>query len=170
MSAAIVLALGSNLGDRASTLRAAVREIGEIAGLTELRASSAYESAALKPDGIDADAPEYLNAVITARYPGTPETLLDAVNAIESEHGRERAQRWGDRTLDIDIIVFGTLERTDARLTLPHPRAFTRDFVLAPWLELDPEALLPGHGRVAELLVSTGNTLRLSVGIGEGHR
>jgi len=70
-----------------------------------------------------------------------------------------RAERWGDRTLDIDVVVFGALEQADARLTLPHPRAAERDFVLAPWLDLDPDAVLPGRGLVADLLAAIGSTV-----------
>ncbi|GAA3887193.1 hypothetical protein GCM10022381_31520 [Leifsonia kafniensis] len=156
----VVLALGSNLGDRAATLRAAVREIGELDGVELVAASPLYESAAVKPDGVDTDAPEYLNAVVGIRYRGTPNDLLDAVNRIEAEHGRVRAERWGDRTLDIDLIVVGTLQQGDARLTLPHPRAASRDFVLAPWLDIDPDAEIPGVGRVADLLRAMPNTVR----------
>ena len=71
---------------------------------------------------------------------------------IEQAHGRIRAERWGDRTLDLDIVDFAGLVSSSDRLTLPHPRAFERDFVLKPWLEVDPDAVLPGHGRVADLV------------------
>ncbi|MBC7442079.1 MAG: 2-amino-4-hydroxy-6-hydroxymethyldihydropteridine diphosphokinase [Ramlibacter sp.] len=155
-----LLALGSNLGDRAATLAAAVRELADVPGLDLAGVSPVYESVAVKPDGVDENAPRYLNLVVGIRYDGDPHTLLDAVNAIENDHGRVRAEWWGDRTLDIDIIVFGDLELNDARLTLPHPRAGERDFVLAPWLDLDPEAVLPGHGSVRALLVAVGSTVR----------
>lgn len=156
----VVLALGSNLGDRAETLRAAVREIAALDGAELVAASPVYESAAVKLDGVDTDAPEYLNAVVGIRYRGTPIELLDAVNRIEADHGRVRAERWGDRTLDIDVITFGTLRQNDPRLTLPHPRAAERDFVLAPWLDIDPDAEIPGAGRVADLLGASPNTVR----------
>lgn len=155
--ASVVLALGSNLGDRAATLARATRAITELEGLDLVGVSPVYESAAVKPGGVDPDAPPYLNAVVTARYTGDPYTLLDAVNAIEQDLGRVRAERWGDRTLDIDIIVFGELRQDDERLTLPHPRAWERDFVLVPWLQLDPDAVLPGRGRVDALLANIGD-------------
>jgi 2-amino-4-hydroxy-6-hydroxymethyldihydropteridine diphosphokinase len=158
--AAVVLALGSNLGDRSGTIADAIRALGALPGLDLTGVSSLYESAAVKPNGIDADAPSYLNAVVTARYDGTPAALLDAVNRIEADHGRQRVERWGDRTLDIDIILFGESVISDARLTVPHPRAAERDFVLIPWLEIDAEAVLPGHGRADALLARIHNTVR----------
>ena len=154
-----VLALGSNLGDRRATLTAAVTALEQVPGLDLTGVSPIYESAAVKIGGVDDDAPRYLNLVVGIRYTGGPHTLLDAVNAIEDEHGRVRAERWGDRTLDIDIVVFGELEVHDARLDVPHPRAFERDFVLAPWLDLDPEAVLPGRGAVRSLLAAIGSTV-----------
>lgn len=160
----VVLALGSNLGDRVGTLTQAFREIGDIEGLELTAISPLYESAAVKLTGVDHEAPAYLNAVVTASYTGEPDALLAAVNRIEADHGRERAERWGDRTLDIDIVVFGTLTRADDLLTLPHPRAAERDFVLVPWLEIDPEAEIPGRGRVADLLSGMRTTVRVFAG------
>ena len=78
--------------------------------------------------------------------------LLAFLQAIETRHGRERRERWGDRTLDLDLIAYGRVISSDAILTLPHPRAAERDFVLVPWLTIDPDAELPGHGRVDALL------------------
>jgi len=147
----VVLALGSNLGDRAATLAEAARAIAEIDGLELDAASPVFESAAVKPGGVDQGAPPYLNAVVTAHYTGDPHTLLDAVNTIERDLGRVRTERWGDRTIDIDIIVFGDLQLAEERLTIPHPRAWERDFVLVPWLHLDPDAAIPGRGRVDAL-------------------
>jgi 2-amino-4-hydroxy-6-hydroxymethyldihydropteridine diphosphokinase len=158
--ASVVLALGSNLGDRAATLHAATREIAALDGVDLVASSPLYESAAVKLDGVDTKAPEYLNAVVGINFRGTPTELLDAVNRIEADNGRIRAERWGDRTLDIDLITFGTLQHHDSRLTLPHPRAAVRDFVLAPWLDIDPDAEIPGVGRVADLLSAMPNTVR----------
>lgn len=154
-----VLALGSNLGDRETTLREAVRDIGELDGVTVLRVSGIVETPAVKPEGVDEDAPAYLNAVIAVRSALAPQKLLVALNGIEKVHGRVREVRWGDRTLDIDIVTFGgqVLETDD--LTLPHPRARDRAFVLAPWLDVEPDAVLPGAGRVDELLAATGETV-----------
>ena len=159
----VVLALGSNLGDRAVTLAGAVRDIADLPGATLVMVSPTYESVAVKVDGVDDSAPRYLNSVLTIDYRGDAYELLDAVNAIEAAHGRVRAERWGARTLDIDLIVFGQLIVDDDRLTLPHPRAAERDFVLAPWADIDAEAAIPGHGLVRELLAATGNTVRRAV-------
>ncbi|TFD77213.1 2-amino-4-hydroxy-6-hydroxymethyldihydropteridine diphosphokinase [Cryobacterium sp. Sr8] len=156
----VVLALGSNLGDRAAILVDAARVIADLERLEVAGVSPVFESAAVKPDGVDPAAPPYLNAVVTARYTGDPHELLDAINGIEDAHGRVRTERWGDRTLDIDIIVFGELELSDDRLTIPHPRAWQRDFVLAPWLALDPDAAIPGRGRVDELLAAAASSVR----------
>jgi len=158
-SARVVLALGSNLGDREATLAAAVRDLADLAGFALTGVSPNFESAAVKPDGVDDSSPRYLNSVVTGRYAGEGLDLLTAVNTIEACHGRVRAERWGDRTLDIDIIVVGDLEVDTPRLTLPHPRAWERDFVLAPWLHLDADAVIPGRGLVRDLLAATENTV-----------
>lgn len=155
-----LLALGSNLGDRLATLGAAISDLEQVPGLELTGVSPVYESAAVKVTGVDDQAPRYLNLVVGIRYTGDPHTLLDAVNAIEDEHGRVRVERWGDRTLDIDIIVFGTASLHDERLTIPHPRAAERDFVLAPWLDLDPAAVLPGRGPVRALLAAIDTTVQ----------
>ena len=154
-----VLALGSNLGDRLTTLTAAISALEQVPGLELTGVSPVYESAAVKVDGVDDDAPRSLNLVVGIRYTGAPHALLDAVNAIENDYGRVRVERWGDRTLDIDIIVFGSVSLHDERLSIPHPRAAERDFVLAPWLDLDPEAVIPGRGPVRTLLGAIDATL-----------
>ncbi len=148
----IILSLGSNLGDREATLRAAVHDIGELDAVTVVAASSIVETAAIKPSGVDTDAPAYLNAIVAVTTRLSPLELLSALRGIEHAHGRVRAERWGDRTLDIDVIAFDELSIESDELTIPHPRAAERAFVLAPWLEIDPAAHLPGLGAVAELL------------------
>ena len=147
-----VIALGANLGDRQATLLAATRELANADGVELTAISPVIETAALRPDGVDHDAPVYLNAVALITTTLTPVALLDVLTGIERVHGRVRAERWGDRTLDLDIVDFAGLQSTSERLTLPHPRAFERDFVLKPWLAVDPDAVLPGHGRVADLV------------------
>ena len=149
-----VLSLGSNLGDRETTIREAVADIARTPDVHVVAASGLIETPALKPDGVDEDAPAYLNAAVIVRTSLTPEALLDAVNAIEQYHGRVRIERWGDRTLDIDIVDIAGLQVSTDRLTLPHPGAAERAFVLAPWLDIDPDATLTGHGRVADLLAA----------------
>lgn len=152
-----VLALGSNLGDREQTLRDAVAAIDALDGVRVTAASGIVETPALKPDGVDVDAPSYLNAVIEVRLALAPEVLLDALNKIERENGRVRDVRWGDRTLDIDIIDIAGHQHDTERLTLPHPRAWERAFVLAPWLQIAPDAEIVGRGRIADLLAATGD-------------
>lgn len=154
MSGAVtaVVALGANLGDRAETLADALRALAALPLTDEVRASDAIETVAVTAGGEDEDAPRYLNAVALVRTRLAPSVLLRALHRIEADHGRVRRERWGDRTLDLDLIAYGEVTSTDARLTLPHPRAAERAFVLAPWAQLDPDAELPGEGRVADLL------------------
>ncbi|CAN5454975.1 hypothetical protein BH10ACT7_BH10ACT7_29080 [soil metagenome] len=150
-----VLSLGSNLGDREQTIRDAVADIAALPGIAVSAASSLVETPALKPHGVDTDAPAYLNAVVLVASELDPHALLSALNSIEAAHGRVRETRWGDRTLDIDIVTFGDVSLDTADLTIPHPRAAERAFVLAPWLEVDPGATLP-EGRAADLLAAIG--------------
>ncbi|CAN5248633.1 2-amino-4-hydroxy-6-hydroxymethyldihydropteridinediphosphokinase [soil metagenome] len=154
----VVLALGSNLGDREQSIRAAVRDVAALRGVVVTGASGLVETPALKPEGVDTDAPAYLNAVITVRTALDPHVLLQQLHRIERDNGRVRDVRWGDRTLDIDIITFGNLMVASKDLTVPHPRAAERAFVLAPLLEVAPDASLPGLGRVDALLAATGES------------
>ena len=139
-----VIALGGNLGDRQATFLAAVREIAELDGVELVAASHPIESVALKLTGPDADAPAYLNGVVIVETAIEPHALLALLRGIEAAHGRVRAERWGDRTLDLDLIDVGGLVVHTDDLTLPHPRAHERLFVLEPWLEADPAATLSG--------------------------
>jgi 2-amino-4-hydroxy-6-hydroxymethyldihydropteridine diphosphokinase len=113
-----------------------------------LAISPVYETA---PVGGPAQ-PDYLNAVLLVQTGLPARDLLDAIHAIEASFGRVRAERFGPRTLDIDIICYAGQVSDDPELTLPHPRAHERAFVLAPWLDIDPAAELPGHGPAAGLL------------------
>lgn len=151
-----VVALGSNQGDREATLRAAVAAIDAVGGVSVTRASVIVETPALTLHGIDDTAPAYLNAVVLVTSALTPEQLLAELHRIEADLGRVRAEgeRWGDRTLDLDLIDFAGLTRSTETLTLPHPRAHERAFVLHPWLNAHPDAMLTGHGRVADLLAT----------------
>lgn len=149
-----VVALGANLGDRAQTMAAAVDELARLP-LTELiAAADPIESVAVTVDGPDAAAPAYLNSVAVLNTRLAPTVLLDYLHAIEERHGRERRVRWGDRTLDLDLIAYGDVRSDTPTLLLPHPRAAERSFVLAPWLQVDPDAVLPGRGPVADLLAA----------------
>ena len=149
---AAVLSLGSNLGDRVAHLRAAVDGLGE----SLLTVSGVYET---EPWG-DADQPHYLNAVLLAVDPAaTARDWLERAHHLEAAAGRVRdpARRFGPRTLDVDVIaVWDDDDRPvvsdDPELTLPHPRAHLRAFVLRPWLDIQPYGQLPGHGWLYELV------------------
>lgn len=149
-----VIAFGANLGDRAATLHAAATELAEADGVELTAMSGLHESIALKPGGADPTAPGYLNAVGLVSTTLAPAVLLALMHRIEAVHGRERGEHWGDRTLDLDLIDYAGLQQNRPGLSLPHPRAAERDFVLRPWLEIDPDAELPGHGRVADLVAA----------------
>ncbi len=149
-----VIAVGSNLGDREENLRIAVRDIAALDGVSVTAVSAIVQSHAVKPTGTDAAAPAYLNCVMLVQSALHPEALLVELNRIEADHGRVRVERWGDRTLDLDIIDFASLERDTDELTLPHPRAWERAFVIVPWLQVDPDAEIRGRGRIAALPVA----------------
>lgn len=133
-----VLALGSNLGESESTIERAVVDLRE-AGMRILRVSPLYRTA---PVGGPAGQPDYVNAVIEVSTSLRPYELLKLCNAVEAAHHRERLVRWGPRTLDIDVIDYEGVVSDDPVLTLPHPRAHERSFVLTPWARMDPEAHL----------------------------
>lgn len=146
-----ILALGGNLGDRVDTIRKAVAQIDAHPEISVKRQSALYESFAMTSKGIDQTEPNYLNGVIEVSTSLKPKKLLAALNEVENQFGRVRLERWAARTLDIDIITYGSELVETKSLIIPHPRAHERAFVLVPWAELDPEAVLPGHGKVAEL-------------------
>lgn len=146
-----VVAFGANLGDREATIAGAVRDLAAADGVELVAVSPVYEGAAIKLDGVDHDAPGYLNGVVIVETSLDPHDLLDVLQRIEHEHGRVREERWGDRTLDLDLVDHGGLELADERLELPHPRAWQRAFVLQPWLDLEPGAVLAGRGPIAQL-------------------
>ncbi len=149
-----VLSVGSNLGDRLSTLQGCVQAIGGLPETDVLAISPVYETA---PVGGPAQ-PDYLNAVLVIETGLAPRDLLAATQRIEAGFGRVRvkgSERFGPRTLDIDIISYDEEISGDPVLTLPHPRAHERAFVLAPWHDIDPAASLPGHGQVAALLAGS---------------
>ena len=148
----VVLSVGSNLGDRLGTLQGCVHAISGLPETEVLAVSPDYETA---PVGGPAQ-PDYLNAVLIVATGLPPQDLLAATQRIEAGFGRTRAERFGPRTLDIDIIGYGDQVSDDPVLTLPHPRAHERAFVLAPWHDLDPAARLPGRGEVAALLAGLG--------------
>ena len=143
-----VIALGSNLGDRGDILQGAVHAIAGIEGVSLLAVSPVYETV---PVG-GPPQPDYLNAVAVVRIRISVRELLARLHEVEAAFDRLRLVRWGPRTLDLDIITVAGERSDDPELTLPHPRAHERAFVLTPWHDVDPTAELPGHGPVAALL------------------
>lgn len=154
-----VLALGSNLGESESTIERAVVDLRE-AGMRILRVSPLYRTA---PVGGPAGQPDYVNAVIEVSTELSPYELLKLCNAVEAAHHRERLVRWGPRTLDIDVIDYEGVVSDDPVLTLPHPRAHERSFVLTPWARMDPEA----HLLVARSDESSGAVNHVPVSVAE---
>jgi 2-amino-4-hydroxy-6-hydroxymethyldihydropteridine diphosphokinase len=148
----VVLSLGSNIGDRLASLQLGVDMLAA-GGLERPAVSGVYETAPVGGPPQD----DYLNAVLLAVTAMPARDILGLAVAAESAAGRVRAVRFGPRTLDVDVISYGDETSSDAQLTLPHPRAHERAFVLAPWLELDGAAVLPGHGPVAQLLATVGS-------------
>ena len=146
-----VLALGGNLGEREQTIATAIHQLNTHKKIRVTRQSPLIESTALTEAGIDESKPAYLNGVVEIRTSLRPKKLLKLIGKIENSHGRIRLERWGSRTLDIDIITYGDVFKAGKRLTIPHPRAFQRPFVLVPWSMMDAKAILPGHGLVSQL-------------------
>ena len=137
----VVLALGSNLGDRLANLRGAVRRLEVGGGLLVTRASRLYENRAV---GMGEAAP-FLNGALEVKTSLSPEALLDRCLAVEDALGRERAEKWIPRTIDIDVLVYGRTSMETQRLRLPHPRITERDFVLQPLFDLDPGRFIFGQ-------------------------
>lgn len=145
----VVVALGANLGDRRATLQGALFGLQSLSGTSVRAVSPVYETPPMGPPQ-----PDYLNAVVLLDSQLQPPDLLDQAHAIETAFGRVRAERWGPRTLDIDLICVGGVVLHTDRLHLPHPGAAGRAFVLVPWLDVDPDAVLPGVGPVAAALAA----------------
>ena len=141
------LALGANLGPARAALRAAVAGLAAEPGIAVLAVSGLWRTA---PVG-GPEQPDYLNAVVILTTAMPPLTLLQELQRIENRHGRVRTQHWGPRCLDLDIIDVEGVASANPRLTLPHPRAAQRRFVLEPWHAIDPEARI-ANMRIADLL------------------
>ncbi|MZD09091.1 2-amino-4-hydroxy-6-hydroxymethyldihydropteridine diphosphokinase [Streptomyces sp. SID5785] len=151
-----VLSLGSNLGNRLETLQGAVDALEDTPGVRIKAVSPVYET---EPWGVAPDSqPSYFNAVVILRTTLPPASLLERAHAVEEAFHRVRDEQWGPRTIDVDIVAYADIVSDDPVLTLPHPRAHERAFVLAPWHDVDPEAQLPGRGTVAGLLTQVTRT------------
>ncbi|CAL9465660.1 2-amino-4-hydroxy-6-hydroxymethyldihydropteridine diphosphokinase [Streptomyces sp. enrichment culture] len=145
-----VVSLGANLGNRLETLQGAVDALEDTPGIRVKAVSPVYET---QPWGVEPGSqPAYFNAVVILRTTLPPSSLLERAHAVEEAFHRVRDERWGPRTLDVDIVAYADRLSDDPVLTLPHPRAHERAFVLAPWHDVDPDAELPGRGPVTALL------------------
>jgi 2-amino-4-hydroxy-6-hydroxymethyldihydropteridine diphosphokinase len=144
----VVIALGSNIGDTNSHLHHAIDELSK--HIDVLKVSSFYKTAPV--GGPEQD--DFLNAVLIGESELDPLDLLVAMQEIETLAGRTREIHWGPRTLDLDLISCGDHEIKEPHLEIPHPRAHERAFVLEPWLEIDPDAVLIGYGAIKDLLAA----------------
>jgi 2-amino-4-hydroxy-6-hydroxymethyldihydropteridine diphosphokinase len=135
--------VGSNLGDREATIRAAVDALPGVVAVSSLRETD--------PVGVT-DQPAFLNGAVALETELSPRELLERLLAIERELGRERRERWGPRTIDLDLLLYGAETVDEPGLRVPHPRLHERRFALEPLAELDPELAVPGRGRVGALL------------------
>lgn len=149
----VVLSIGSNLGDRMGHLQGAIDALAERVQVVAV--SGVYETAPV--GGPDQD--DFLNAVVLVDSARPPGDLLGICQGIEAAHDRVREVRWGPRTLDVDIIAIEAIALDDPDLTIPHPRAHERAFVCVPWLDVDPDAVLP-QGRVADLTLDATGIVR----------
>ena len=142
------IGLGSNLDKPAARIAGAIQSIGQIPATTLLCFSSSYRS---RPQGPQ-NQPDYINAVAQVDTRLTAEQLLECLQAIEKQQGRVRTQRWGPRTLDLDLLLFGDIVLRSDTLTVPHPEMHRRAFVLYPLYEIAPDIEIPGQGRIERLL------------------
>lgn len=142
------IALGSNLGNPIQQLDLAALAIGAHPQITRLAMSPIYQS---KPHG-DIVQPDFINAVMSVTTTLSAHDLLDVLHDIENQQGRQRNVVWGPRTLDLDLILFADAVLKTPSLIIPHPRAHEREFVIQPLVDLNPELIIPGKGRVSDLL------------------
>ena len=148
-----VISLGANIGNPSEQVEVAIQLLRE--ALDVQAVSSLYVT---KPVG-KIDQPDFVNAVVIAESELPAAQLLSVLHGIEKSLGRERIEKWGPRTIDLDLIQYGGLQSKAEELTLPHPRAHERRFVLQPWFEIEPDAILLTHGRISELLSQMPNEL-----------
>jgi len=156
----VFVGLGSNLDRPVSQVRDALRELDGLPDTRLLRRSPLYRSAPLGPPG----QPDYINAVAMLETRLMPDALLDLLQGIERRHGRMRGERWGPRTLDLDLLLFADRRIDSERLQVPHPEISRRPFVLVPLHDIAPELIVPGVGPLSELVrdASAGELWRLA--------
>jgi 2-amino-4-hydroxy-6-hydroxymethyldihydropteridine diphosphokinase len=137
------VAVGANVGDRERTIRSAIAALPGVVAVSSLRETA--------PVGVT-DQPDFLNGVVALDTAMTARELLDGLLAIERALGRERGERWGPRTIDLDLLLYGDEVIDEPGLAVPHPRLHERRFALEPLVELDPGLVIPGRGNVKDLL------------------
>ena len=144
----VFVGIGGNLDDPAAQVSFAIEALRHLPGIEDFRASPLYESEPLGPP----DQPNFVNAAVGFQTPDNAEVLLDRLQAIENRAGRERhGERWGARSLDLDLLVYGDQTFQTDRLTVPHPGIAERNFVLLPLKDIDPALNIAGQGNVSEL-------------------
>jgi 2-amino-4-hydroxy-6-hydroxymethyldihydropteridine diphosphokinase len=148
MAADAYIGIGSNLEAPVEQVCQALIELNDIPHTYLTAQSSLYRSAPLGP----ADQPYYINAAAGVRTSLSPESLLEELQSIENRHGRIRTVRWGPRSLDLDLLMYGNLQQSHPDLTLPHPGIQERVFVLQPLYDIAPDLYIPGRGEVKSLL------------------
>jgi len=150
MAEQIYIGLGSNLDDPAAQIKTALKDINQIEQTKLVKDSGLFKSRPMGPQ----DQPDYLNAVALIETELDATTLLDRLQEIENAHGRIRQRHWGERTLDLDILLFADLTISTERLTIPHPGLAEREFVLYPLEKINPELVVPGLGSLKQLMVA----------------
>lgn len=143
----VFIGLGSNLAEPVEQVMTAVKALQLLPDTKVIRSSSLYASPPMGPQ----DQPDYTNAVVAVDTILSAHDLLDQLQAIEQQHGRERKRHWGERTLDLDLLVYGDRIIKDERLQVPHPGIPLRSFVLYPLQEIAPELMIPGMGAIEQL-------------------
>jgi len=153
------LGLGTNLGDRGANLTEALQHLGQVPAIEIVRTSSIYETAPVGPQ----DQPDFFNQVVQAKVSCSARRLLELVQGIEQEMGRVHTRRWGERIIDIDILLYGdeTIDQPD--LQIPHPRMVARQFVLVPLAEIAPDLVLPDGRRAADAAASDAQVRRVEL-------
>lgn len=144
------IGLGSNLENPLQQIKTAINDLQSLADINIVSVSSLYQSPPMGP----ADQPDYINAVLALETSLNPHQLLDALQSVEQLHGRVRKRHWGERTLDLDILLYGDQILDDERLKIPHPGMHERAFVLYPLAEIAPDIEIPGIGTLQKILPS----------------
>lgn len=143
----VIIGLGSNLADPVEQVLTAVKALQLLPDTNVINSSSLYASPPMGPQ----DQPDYTNAVVALDTTLSAHDLLDQLQTIELQHGRERKRHWGERTLDLDLLIYGDKIIDDERLQVPHPGIPVRSFVLYPLQEIAPELIVPGMGAIEQL-------------------